>query len=152
MEKLGIIHRSSTPWASPLHMVEKKTPGTWRPCGDYRRLNKVTTHDWYPVPCLQHFGSQLKGKKIFSKVDLVHRYNQIPVAAANVPKTAVIMPFGLFEFLRMPFSLKNTAQVFQRFMDQVCRGLEDFLFVYIDDVLMASPDDKEHQRHLHLLF
>ena len=74
------------------------------------------------------------------------------MAAANVPKTAVIMPFGLFEFLRMPFSLKNTAQVFQRFMDQVCRGLEDFFFVYIDDVLMASPDAKEHQRHLHLLF
>ena len=152
MEKLGIIRRSSSPWASPLHMVEKKTPGTWRPCGDYRRLNKVTTHDRYPVPRLQDFASQLKGKKIFSKVDFVRGYNQIPVAAADVPKTAVITPFGLFEFLRMPFGLKNAAQAFQRFMDQVCRGLEDFLFVYIDDVLVASPDAKEHRRHLHLLF
>ena len=53
MEKLGIIRRSSSPWASPLHMVEKKTPGTWRPCSDYRRLDKVTTHDRYPVPRLQ---------------------------------------------------------------------------------------------------
>ena len=152
MEKLEIIRRSSSPWASPLHMVEKKTPGTWRPCGDYRRLNKVTTHDRYPVPRLQDFASQLKGRKIFSKVDLVRGYNQIPVAAADVPKTAVITPFGLFEFLRMPFGLKNAAQAFQRFMDQVCRGLEDFLFVYIDDVLVASPDAKEHRRHLHLLF
>jgi len=152
MEKLGIIRRSSSPWASPLHMVEKKTPGTWRPCGDYRRLNKVTAHDRYPVPRLQDFAAQLKGKKIFSKVDLVRGYNQIPVAAADVPKTAVITPFGLFEFLRMPFGLKNAAQAFQRFMDQVCWGLEDFLFVYIDDILVASSDAKEHRRHLHLLF
>ena len=117
MEKLGIIRRSSSPWASPLHMVEKKTPGTWRPCSDYRRLNKVTTHDWFPVPRLQDFPSQLKGKKV-SKVDLVRGYNQIPVAAADVLKTAVITAFGLFKFLRMPFGLKNVAQAFQRFMDQ----------------------------------
>ena len=62
------------------------------------------------------------------------------------------MPFGLFEFLRMPFGLKNAAQGFQRFMDQVCRGLEDFLFVYIDDILVASTGAKEHRHHLHLLF
>ena len=94
----------------------------------------------------------MKSKKIFSKVDLVCGYNQIPVAAADVPKTAVITPFGVFEFLRMPFGLKNAAQAFQRFMDQVCRGLEDFLFVYIDDIFVARPDTKEHRRHLHLLF
>ena len=74
------------------------------------------------------------------------------MAAADVPKTAVITPFGLFEFLCMPFGLKNAAQAFQRFMDQVCRGLEDFLFVYINDILVASPDAKEQRRHLHLLF
>jgi uncharacterized membrane protein len=66
------------------------------------------------------------------------------VAAADIPKTAVIMPFGLFEFLRMPFGLKNAAQAFQRLMDQVCRGLEDFLFVYLDDILVASSNAKEH--------
>ncbi len=152
MERLGIVRRSSSPWSSPLHMVEKKTPGTWRPCGDYRRLNEATTHDRYPVPHIQDFSAQLKGTKIFSKIDLVRGYNQIPVAAADVPKTAVITPFGLFEFLRMPFGLKNAAQAFQRFMDQVCRGLEDFVFVYIDDILVASSNPTEHLRHLHLLF
>ena len=131
MEKLGIIRRSSSTWSSPLHMVEKKTPGTWRPCGDYRRLNDTTTHDRYPVPHMQDFTAQLEGKKIFSKIDLVRGYNQIPVAAVDIPKTAVITPFGLFEFLRMPFGLKNAAQAFQRLMDQVCRGPEEFLFVYL---------------------
>ena len=132
MEKLGIIRSSSSPWASPLHMVEKKTPGTWCPCGDYRRLNEATAHDWYTVLNIQDFSSQLKGKKIFSKVDLLRGYNQIPVAAADVPKTTVITPFGLFKFLRMPFGLKYAAQAFQRFMDQVCRGLRiSFLCTYM---------------------
>ena len=151
MEKLGIIRRSSSAWSSPLHMVEKATPGTWRPCGDYRRLNEATTHDRYPVPRIQDFSAQLEGKKIFSKIDLVRGYNQIPVAAADVPKTAVITPFGLFEFLRMPFGLKNAAQAFQRLMDQVCRGLEGFLFDYIDDILVASSNTKEHVHHLRQL-
>jgi hypothetical protein len=94
----------------------------------------------------------LEGRRIISKIDLVRGYNQIPVAAADTPKTAVVTPFGLFEFLRMPFGLKNAAQAFQRLMDQVCRGLEDFLFVYLDDILVASSNAKEHKRHLRLLF
>ena len=84
-------------------------------------------HDRYPVPYLQDFTAQLEGKKIFSKIGLVRRYNQIPVAAVDIPKTAVINPFGLFNFLRMPFGLKNAAKAFQRLMDQVCPGLEMIL-------------------------
>ena len=114
-------------------------------------LNDATILDRYPVPHIQDFTAHLAGKHVFSKIDLVHSYHQIPVAAADVPKTAIITPFGLFEFLRMPFGLKNSAQAFQRLMDTVCQGL-DCAFVYIDDILVASKNIKEHKVHIRQLW
>lgn len=145
MEK-GIIRPSNSNWSNPLHMV-RKSDGSWRPCGDYRALNKITVPDSYPIPYLNDFSMLLSGSTVFSKFDLLKAYYQIPVNQADIPKTAVITPFGLFEFLRMPFGLCNAAQTFQRFMDEVVRGL-DFVVVYLDDVLVFSKSEEEHLEHI----
>jgi hypothetical protein len=118
----GVIRPSRSSWSSPLHLVPKKTPGEWRPCGDYRELNKRTKFDRYPIPHIQSFNSNLAGCSIFSKLDLCRAFNQIPMNTADIEKTAVITPFGLFEWLKMPFGLRNAAQTMQRFLDEIFRG------------------------------
>jgi hypothetical protein len=122
----GVIRRSSSSWSSPLHMVKKKC-GTWRPCGDYRRLNSATVEDKYPLPNMGYY--------------------QVPVAAADIAKTAVITPFGLLEFVRMPFGLKNAGMTFQRLMDRIFFDLP-YSFCYLDDLLVASRSEEDHRLQL----
>jgi hypothetical protein len=128
-----------------------KAEGSWRPCGNYRRLNTVTTPDRYPLPSMLDLSAKLHGCRFFSCVDLVKGYHQIPIAAEDIEKTAIITPFGLFEYLFMPFGLTNAAQSFQRLMDKLFRHLP-FVFTYLDDHLIASRTLEEHLLHLQQFF
>jgi hypothetical protein len=111
----------------------------------------VTTLDKYPLPNMQDLPIGLHGCNVFSKNDHVKDYHQIPDAAADIPKTAIIMPFGLFEYLFTPFWLSNAAQTFQRMMDCTTDGLEG-VFAYMDDYRVDSPDRQTHLRHLEVFF
>jgi Reverse transcriptase (RNA-dependent DNA polymerase) len=146
LERQGVVRKSSSNWASPLHMV-RKPDGTWRPCGDFRKLNLITKEDKYTCPNIGDLTARLAGCTVFSKLDLRKGYYQVPVRPEHVSKTAIITPFGLYEFLRMPFGLRNAGQTFQRMMDDVMAGLS-FCFIYLDDVLVASPDHVAHVQHL----
>ena len=112
MLRQGVIRRSSSAWSSPIQMVRKRDD-TWRICGDYRTLNQSTQRDQYPLPNILDVQNCLYGKNIFSKVDLFKGFWQVPMAPEDIQKTAVITPLGLFEFVRMPFGLRNAS--FQHF-------------------------------------
>ena len=143
----GIVRPSKSDWASPLHLVPKKDGQSWRPCGDFRQLNAITKKDRYPLPHINSCIDRLHGTNIFSKLDVVKAYFHVPMSPEDAKKTAVITPFGLFEFTRMPFGLCNAPQTFQRYMDSIFRDLP-FVFVYIDDILIASKNLDEHKIHL----
>ena len=125
-------------------MVKKKDGG-WHPCGDYCHLNTTTFPDHYPIPNIST--SRISGSTVFSKLDLYKGYYQVPMNEDDIQKMVIITPFGMFEFLRLPFGLRNAGNTFQRMMDQILRDLP-FCFVYVDDILIFSPDEDTHVQNL----
>lgn len=147
--RLGIVRPSRSPWAAPLHLVPKGEG--WRITTDFRRLNYVSQDDRHGLPHVHDFAVQVGASKYFTKLDLHAAYYAIPVNEADIPKTAVTTPFGLFEYTRLPFGLKGAPQTFQRFMNEVLRGIDN-AYAYIDDVLITSETEDEHYGHIEAVF
>lgn len=151
MLKKNVIHESSSPWAGPVILVRKKD-GTWRFRVDYRRLNAVTKKDVYPLPRIDDAIDCLSSASYFSSVDLRSGYWQIPMHKADKEKTAFVTPDGLFEFNVMPFGLCNAPATFERFMDNILRGLKwEVCMCYLDDVVIFGRTFCEHNALLNLV-
>ena len=147
----GFIRPSISPLGASVLFVKKKD-GTWRLCVDYRQLNKVTIHNKYHLSRIDDLFDQLQGEKVFSKIDLRSGYHQLRIRESDVPKTAFRTRYGHYEFLVMSFGLTNAPTAFLDLMNRVFRPyLDRFVIIFIDDILVNSRSELEHERHLVLV-
>jgi hypothetical protein len=131
----GFIHPSSSPWGVPVIFVPKKD-GTQRLCVDYHSLNEVTIKNKYSLPRIDDLFNQLCGACVFSKIDLRSGYHQLKVRECDIPKTAFVSRYGLYEFTVMPFGLTNALGYFMYMMNKFFMEYRDkFVVVFIDDIL-----------------
>jgi hypothetical protein len=144
----GYIRLSTSPSAASVLFVEKKD-GTKRMCIDYISLNEVTIKNKYPLPRIEDLFDQLRGASVFSKIDLRSGYHQLRIRPSDIPKIAFITKYGLYEFTVMSFGLTNALAYFMYLMDSVFMDyLDKFVVVFIDDILIYSQNEQEHEEHL----
>ncbi|CAF4800983.1 unnamed protein product [Pieris macdunnoughi] len=143
----NIIQESNSPWSCPVHIVPKKPDATgeqkYRLVIDYRKLNDKTIKDKYPLPNIDDILDKLGRAQYFTTLDLASGYHQVEMHPEDIEKTAFTIDRGHYEFLRMPFVLKNAPSTFQRLMDSVLRGIDNVL-TYLDDVIIYSTSLQEH--------
>ena len=147
----GFIRPSTSPWGASVLFAKKKDK-TLRLCIDYRQLNRVTIKNRYPLPRIDDLFDQLRGARVYSKIDLRTGYHQLRVRETDIPKTAFKTRYGHFEFTVMPFRLTNAPAAFMDLMHRVFQPyLDQFVVVFVDDILIYSQSEWEHEDHLRIV-
>nr|GFA94402.1 putative reverse transcriptase domain-containing protein [Tanacetum cinerariifolium] len=148
LSKKGFIRPSSSPWGAPVLFVKKKDE-SFRMCIDYRKLNKLTVKNRYPLLRIDDLFDQLQGSSVYSKIDLRTGYHQLRIREEDIPITAFRTRYGHFEFQVMSFGLTNAPAVFMDLMNRVCKPyLDNFVILFIDDILIYSKNKEDHEEHL----
>jgi hypothetical protein len=146
----GFIHPSSSPWGVPVIFVQKKD-GTQRFCMDYHALNEVTINNKYPLPRIDDLFDQLCGACVFFKIDLQSGYHQLKIQGCDIPKTAFVSRYDLYEYTVISFGLTKARTYFMYLMNKVfMEYLDKFVRVFIDDILVYSRSEEEYEEHLRL--
>jgi hypothetical protein len=149
--EIGFICPSSSPWGALVIFVPKKD-GTLRLCMDYRALNEVTFKNKYPLPRIDDLFDQLRGECVFSKIDLRSGYHQLRVRECDIPKTAFVSRYGLYEFTVMSFGMTHAPAYFMYMMNKVfMEYMDKFVMVFIDNILVYSRSEEKHEGHLRLV-
>jgi hypothetical protein len=151
LQEARYIRPSSSPWEALVLFVQKKD-GSQRMCVDYRSLNDVIVKNKYSLPCIEDLFDQMRGARVFSKIDLRSGYHQMMIRPSDIPKTTFSTQYGLYEFTVMSFGLTNAPDYFMNLMNKVfMEYLDRFVVVFIDDILIYSKSDNDHEEHLRLV-
>ena len=143
----GYIRRSTSEWASPIITV-RKPKGRVRLCVDFKRINAVTRPILFYMPRIQEVLEAVGASKVVSKLDLSKGYYQVPTKETDIPKTAFVCHQGKFEFVRMPFGVRNAPAVFQMLMDGVLEGRQAYARAYMNDIVIFSDEWDQHVVHV----
>jgi hypothetical protein len=145
------IRPSVSPWGAPVLFVKKKD-GTLRLCIDYRQLKKMTIKNKYPLPRINDMFDQVGGAKIFSKLDLRFGYHQVRIKDEDIRKTTFRTRYGHYKFVVIPFGLTNMLAKFMYLMNSIfSQYLDKFLLLFIDNILVYSKTEEEHEEHLRII-